>query len=286
MSGPLTCYKYRSGPTALKCLLDGTAYFASPAELNDSLEAQFDFASTKQFAEVFNRTMLELALQRGYSGNSEFVSNFPNEFSAVNEKENERLKLKCREVGIFSAARRPDNPAMWAYYGGDFQGVCFHLEWPDEIVQKHQLCPAEVKYSKDSRIHNRAEDLRELMLELERQNPNWTISQLAAFSMTESFRKKWGTKTWARAVSTKHSSWEHEQEVRMLAPHSGALPILRDILKSVIFRNTNFTEWGEIMRTLHQHYSNVQIFDMTFDYKEPFVKSRSYTMKSIPVQEG
>jgi hypothetical protein len=269
----------------LKRLLDGLAYFASPDELNDSLEAKFDFAGTEQFAEVFNRTMLELALLRGYSGNPESFKGFPDELRAVNENENARFQLKCREVGIYSAARRPDNQAMWAYYGGDFQGVCFHLEWPEEIIQKYQLCPAEVLYSKESRVHNRADDFRKLMLELGRQNPNWTMSQLTAFSMTESFRRQWGTQSWVRAVSTKHSNWEHEQEVRMLATRSGALPIMKDILKSVIFRDTKFKEWGEIMRTLYQHYPDVQVFDIKFEHKEPFVRSQRFTMKSIPMQK-
>lgn len=284
MSVPLTCYKYRSGLTALKCLLDGTAYFASPRELNDSLEAKFDFASTEQFAEVFNHTMRELALLRGYSGHLEFFERVPEDLYAVSKDENERFQLECQKVGIFSAAPRPDNQSMWAYYGGNSQGVCFHLEWPEEIIGKYQLCPTEVMYFKESRIHNRADDFRQLMLELGHQNPNWTMSQLAAFSMTESFRRQWSIKSMARAVSTKHPNWEHEQEVRMLAPYAGPLPILKDILKSVFFENTDFKEWGEIMIALHEHYPNVQVFDIKFEHKEPFVKSRQFTMKLIPVQ--
>lgn len=285
MSKPLVCYKYRSGKSALECLKSGEVYFASPSQLNDTLEAKFDFASTEEFAEVFNRTMHELALKRGIAGSKDWIKSFPTELYAASQKGNEDLKHSCQNAGIFSAARRPDNQAMWAYYCNNSQGVCFHLEWSDETVMKYRLLSAEVKYSEESRIHNRAEDFRELILELGDQNPSWTMNQLMAFSMTENFRRLWGGKTQARAMSTKHINWAHEQEVRMLSLQAGSLPILKDILRSVIFQNSNFEEWGEIIRTIYEKYPAAQVFDMQFEYKKPFAKSREYHIKLIPIEE-
>lgn len=283
MNKPLVCYKYRTGKSALESLLKGELYFASPQQLNDSLEAKFDFASTANFAETFSRTMYELALQRGFVHGDEWVKNFPESLDVVNAEENDRLRAWCQKAGIFSAARRPDNQAMWAYYSDNSRGVCFHLEWTHEVIDKYKLLPAEVTYSKEARIHNRAEDFRELMLELGRQNPSWNMNQLMAFSMTDNFRRLWGGRTQARALSKKHANWEHEQEVRMLSPKAGALPVLEEVLRSVIFQNSSFKEWGEIVKTIYEKYPAVKLFDMKFEHKEPFVKSRQYNFKLVPI---
>jgi len=40
MATTLTCFKYRSPSAALRCLAEGSLYFAKPSELNDTLEAQ------------------------------------------------------------------------------------------------------------------------------------------------------------------------------------------------------------------------------------------------------
>ena len=44
-------FKYRSGPAALRSLSDASAYFASPGELNDSLEAKFIMPERTTYAE-------------------------------------------------------------------------------------------------------------------------------------------------------------------------------------------------------------------------------------------
>jgi len=57
-------YKYRSGAAALRCLSEGTAYFASPRELNDSLEAKFELTGATHFVDTVASSLNELALQR------------------------------------------------------------------------------------------------------------------------------------------------------------------------------------------------------------------------------
>lgn len=61
----LRCFKYRSGESALRCLVDGALYFAKPAELNDMLETKFDPATSSDFSKVYLETLLEVSLQRG-----------------------------------------------------------------------------------------------------------------------------------------------------------------------------------------------------------------------------
>jgi hypothetical protein len=280
----LISYKYRSGAAALRCLSEGTAYFSSPRELNDSLEAKFELTPPERFSEMFTKAFNQLALSRGHVESFSMGTPLPTEFVSVNESENERFQEKCQQVGIFSTAPRPDNQSMWAYYCDNSKGVCLELEWSKEIFEKYQLWPINVIYSKEVRVHNRADDLCKSLLELGAQNPHWTIAQLKAFSLTESFRRREGINSVARAVSTKHSNWEHECEVRMLSPHAGPLPILADILKRVIFIRTDFTEWGAITMLLHRMYPNVQLAQLSFDHKEPFAKIQDLEFKKIPLQ--
>lgn len=280
-----TCYKYRSGAAALRCLSESTAYFASPSELNDSLEAKFDLVGATGFADVMHATLGELARSRGYAGNVSDIARVPKGLPKVTAQENKRFLEACQKTGIYSAAPRPDNQPMWAYYCDNFRGVCFHLEWSKEVIERYRLSPSFVTYSSESRIFNRADDLRDLLLELGRENPTWSFSQLAAFSMTDQFLHRLGIKTVARAVSMKHADWAHEREVRIIAPHSGPLPVMQDILKSVIFVRTDFSEWGSIMMLLHRLYPNVQLADMSFHHKEPFVRSRPLKVKKIPITD-
>jgi hypothetical protein len=87
----------------------------------------------------------------------------------------------------------------------------------------------------------------------------------------------------SRAVSTKHSDWMHEHELRMLSPKAGSLPILRQILKRVYFTRTDFSEWGPIMMLLHQLYPHVETAQVTFSHAEPLVSIQRLEKKLIPV---
>lgn len=281
----VVCYKYRSGSAALRSLSEGAVYFAPPQELNDCLEAKFDLAGPKEFAEVCASTLNELARTRGYTDYAKPISEkLLEELQPLNSRENNEFQAACKRVGIFSAASRPDNQPMWAYYCDNSRGVCFHFEWPVEIMEKYQLWPTQVTYSCESRIHNRAQDLRQLLLELGHQNPHWTMDQIMAFSATKEFRRRLGITSTARAVSLKHRDWAHECEVRLLAPRAGPIPVMQAVLKSVIFMRTDFPEWSSIMMLLHRLYPNVLLADMTFMHTEPFVRSRELVAKLVPIE--
>lgn len=277
-------YKYRSGPAALRCLSEGTAYFASPSGLNDSLEAKFDLAKTSDFIAAMSNALNELAARKGQPRNYTFNEAAFQEFDAVHSTENLRFHEASQQVGIFSAALRPDNQPMWAYYCDNSKGVCFELDWSDEVSKRYRLWPTNVQYTKESRVHNRAEDLRQALLALGEMRPEWSIQQILDFSLSDTFRRDWGIQTTARAVSAKHADWQHEAELRMLSPRYGPVPIMQDILKRVFFVRTDFPEWGSLMMLLHRLYPKVELAQINFEHKEPFVKVQPLHVKKVPVQ--
>ncbi|MDH4450899.1 MAG: hypothetical protein QE265_09945 [Rhodoferax sp.] len=65
-------FKYRSGAAALRCLSDGLAYFAKPSEFNDCLEAKFDHSSAVDYIERMDRSIKDVAEQRGCADLSTF----------------------------------------------------------------------------------------------------------------------------------------------------------------------------------------------------------------------
>jgi hypothetical protein len=279
-------FKYRSGAAALRGLSDGTCYFAHAGELNDSLEAKFDPADSPSYARILAQTLTELAAQRKEPARYE-----PEEESAVLlskliREEDKTFEANCQRVGIFSGTKRPDNQPMWAYYCNDGRGVCFEFEWPREVLNRFSLRPTFVHYTDRPRVHNRFEDMREELLALGGKHPDWTVEQLYEYSQTQEFIAGWIARSMSRAVSTKHSDWAHEHELRMLSPRAGPLPILKQILKRVYFTRTDFPEWGPIMMLLHQLYPDVKVARVTFSHTEPLVSIQHLEARLIPITQS
>lgn len=277
----LVNFKYRSGAAALRGLSDGTCYFAHACELNDSLEAKFAPADSSSYARTLAQTLTELAGQRQEPARYE-----PEEsvlLSKLIREEDETFAANCQRVGIFSGTKRPDNQPMWAYYCNDGRGVCFEFEWPSDVLKQFSLRPTFVHYTDQPRVHDRFEDMREELLALGDKHPSWTAEQLYEYSQTQEFIAGWGARSMSRAVSTKHSDWAHEHELRMLSPRAGPLPILRQILKRVYFTRTDFPEWGPIMMLLHQLYPGVKTARVTFNHTEPLVSIRHLEAKLVPI---
>ena len=155
----LTCFKYRSGAAALRCLTEGTLYFAKPDELNDTLEAKYDHATSEDFTRVMRQTYSEISQQRGGSA-LELDQQGMAEMTEAHARECQRFQAFTDQIGIFSAAQRPDHQAMWAYYADDVKGVCFELEWSHDLANQHQNWATDVQYHGEARVHNRAEDWR------------------------------------------------------------------------------------------------------------------------------
>jgi hypothetical protein len=279
----LVNFKYRSGSAALRSLSDGVAYFAKPGELNDSLEAKFDQADPAFYAKTMADTLTEVAERR-----KEKVKYVPEALVAeslvkVIQGEDEAFALQCQRVGIFSGTTRPDNQPMWAYYCGNGCGVCFGFEWPANVIEKYSLRPTFVQYTDKPRIHNRFEDMRAELLSVSEKHPTWTTEQISEHSQSEAFFARWMARSMSRAVSTKHADWLHENELRMLSPKAGPLPILRLILKRVYFMRTDFPEWRPIMMLLRQLYPDVGIARVIFSHTDPLVKIQPHILTTRPV---
>ncbi|MBI3715590.1 MAG: hypothetical protein HY255_06320, partial [Betaproteobacteria bacterium] len=135
----LTCFKYRSADSAIRCLAEGSLYFAAPNELNDTVEAKFDAASCDEYLLVFRRMMNELAASRNEPGNYQAQSDLLKELEEAIRAEDKNLQEASARVGIFSAAPRPDNQPMWAYYCNGSNGVCLELIWSRTLMEQYTL---------------------------------------------------------------------------------------------------------------------------------------------------
>lgn len=184
-------YKYRTGSSALRCLSEGSLYFALPSQLNDILEAKVTMADPVSFSTVF-RDAVNQFLNKQEKDN--VISSISDEFNEVIREENSKFYQSSQKVGIFSTGRRPDNQPMWAYYGDIFKGICFELEWTEEVLEKYNLIARSVTYSDHQRVHNRAEDFKKVFLEVAEENQGISLQQLMDLSLTPEFRRRYGMK--------------------------------------------------------------------------------------------
>ncbi len=161
--------------------------------------------------------------------------------------------------------------------------VCFELEWSHEFAGRHQLWATDVQYHGEARIHNRAEDWRHVFLELAQEHPDASLETLHQLSLEESARRKWGVLTASRAVSAKHTDWSHEKEIRLLAPKSGALPILGEVLKRVHYVCTEGKHWGAIMQLLAARYPSVELVHWQFSHGELSAIPTPMEIRLIPL---
>jgi len=282
MIQPLICFKYRSPSAACRCLTEGTLYFAKPQELNDTLEAQYDHASPEDFTQVMQETYSEINQQRGGTPLTIDQSEITR-FASTHARECQRLRQFTQQIGIFSASRRADHQALWAYYADNASGVCFEIEWTEEVAQDHQLWPIDVQYQSTARIHNRAEDWRAAFMQLAQEHPDASLEELHQLSLEEPIRRRWGVTTAARAASIKHTDWSQEDEIRFLAPKSGALPVLSDVLKRVHFVRTNAPSSMEIIQLLHADYPSVELVQWKFDHGKLSADYTPMEIKMVPV---
>ncbi|CAI8846795.1 MULTISPECIES: DUF2971 domain-containing protein [Burkholderia] len=278
-------FKYRSGPAALRCLSDGSIYFAKPSELNDCLEAKFDLSSASDYIERMDRSIRGVAEQHGCAGGFAVPEGELESFEAKNSRDNVKFLEATQRVGIYSTASRPDNQPMWAYYCDNSKGFCFELEWPDTVLGRYQIAPVGVLYSSETRVHNHADIFDSLIREEAALHPEWSMSRILEETRSDFFRFRLQMLNKCRAVSIKHSDWSHEHEIRFVTPLAGPLPIMNQLLKRVYFVRTDFPQWEPVMMLLHQLHPNVELVKLTFQHVEPYVKVQRMTRKLVPIHE-
>jgi hypothetical protein len=142
-------------------------------------------------------------------------------------------------------------------------------------------------YRKDGtqpmRVHNRAEDWRHVFLELAQEHPDASLEELHQLSLEKSARRKSGILTASRAASVKHTDWSHEKEIRLLAPKSGALPVLGEVLKRVHYVRPDGEHWGAIMQLLRAYYPAVETTHWQFNHGMIGAISTPMEIRLIPV---
>lgn len=251
-------------------------YFAKPDSLNDTLESKYDSAPSKDFYSLIESVYSDISFKKTGVGLSlsHIKEDQLNEMVKINTEENSRFKDFTSQVGIFSSASQLDNQAMWAYYADNNKGVCFELEWSNELVQENQIVYTNVQYTDAARILNRAEDWKVMFEKVMANNPDATLDELHKISLTEGWMKFYGILSASRAVSIKHTDWSHEDEIRLIKPKHGALPVLEDTLKRihVITKDklvVNETE-KEILKIILVKYPLVTIVRWHFDHGKIF----------------
>ena len=279
--GLMTSFKYRTPAAALRCLAEGSLYFAKPSELNDMLEAKYEHATPDDFTRGMMQTYSEIGQQRGQA--LEFDQRGIAEMAEAHALECQRLQAFTEQIGILSAARRPDHQAMWAYYADNASGVCFELEWSQEIADRYQLWATDVQYHGKARVHNRADDWRHVFLELAQEHPDASLETLHQLSLEESARRKAGILTASRVVSVKHTDWSHEIEIRLLAPKYGALPVLADVLKRVHYVRRDGDHWPDIFHLLATRYPWVELVHWQFAHGKITARPTPMEIRLIPV---
>ncbi len=280
--GLMTSFKYRTPAAALRCLAEGSLYFAKPCELNDTLEAKYEHATPEDFARAMTQAYSEISQQRGSQG-LKFDQRGMAEMAEAHARECQRLQAFTEQIGIFSAAQRPDHQAMWAYYADNASGVCFELEWSQEVMQLHRIRHIDVSYSEQARIHNRAEDWHHVFLELAREHPNASLNDLRQLSLEEEVRREWGRRTATRAASVKHTDWAHEQEIRLLAPKAGALLVLPDVLKRIHYVRSDGDHWPGIVQLLATRYPSVELVHWQFEHDKISAIPTPMEIRLVPV---
>lgn len=276
-------FKYRSGPAALRCLTDGAAYFASPTELNDCLEAKFDHSDEVEYIACMDRAIRDIALQRGGIGGYTVPEHELASHAAHYARENAAFMDATQRVGIYATATRPDSQPMWAYYCDNSRGFCFELEWSDAVLGQYQIAPVGVQYSSVARVHNRASIFEKLLREEADMHPDWLIPRILEETQSEFFRFRFQMLNTCRATSIKHKDWAHEHEVRFISPSAGPLSIMRSVLKRVYYVRRDFPEWGPVITLLHKLYPEVELAEVTFQHTEPNSPTRHMIKKLIRI---
>lgn len=293
----IRCFKYRTFQSAIQCLENGTLYFARPNRLNDVLEGRFDDCSYEAFVATVQEAVSEASMRRGEDSLQIDRGAFSAQAREAFGAENQRFRAAAANTGIFSAAARPDNAALWASYADEHRGVCFELCWTSTIMHRYQLEAAPVRYDASPRTFNRAAIWREIFSGVsDEMPPPASVRDIFQMTMTARFRELLGRRTVISALSTKHPDWQHEEEIRIFAPRGDvAVAVLPEVLRRVYFVNPPETynrqrsgrekyrqSFERINQLLATRYPNVGVSWGSFQHGAVHFEHQPMTIHLVP----
>jgi tetratricopeptide (TPR) repeat protein len=127
------------------------------------------------------------------------------------EKMFSQIDAQLQSVGIFSMSAKPDHPLMWAHYAGEHTGICLGF-----------------KKTANSRLSSEENFLQVIysdhLPEMEKEGFNVQMS----FSVDDkhrlyasSYKISFSDKTFQKAIVTKPTTWQYEDEWRYIEPYPG-----------------------------------------------------------------
>ncbi len=212
---PSVLYKYYSldrrtklNELKLQCLREGKIYLSSLNEFNDPFEGKFMIFDNDKLAEAgWTRKIVDM-----------YYNNAANQF----------------KVGCLSGTNEHNMP-MWAYYANNHEGYCVEYHLTNE--QKKYIFP--VAYDKE-RVHgnsivthiiNGIQNMADKKIKPDDMPKELQVYQQLVFL----------------SLTTKHESWSHEKEYRIMNPFDNYFPVVpRKIFIGMKCKAKNKTKLEEI----------------------------------------
>ncbi len=255
-------YKYRSHQYLKEYLKDiggNRAWFAKISSLNDPSEAKINkrgdfFDLSKEIA-----FLLEIG-DKGSVGQS-----------AINVSE-QFAKLLCqiKHYGVYSTSKRWDDEIMWACYADSHKGICieYDLEWLLTFHCQKTMYSVDVNYQEFVPVI----DLLKCVME-QPQNIIWLLKKI---------------------IGVKSISWQHEDELRLLAEPHGSVEYDFRAITAIYFGCKAESELRlSVMETFKDRdidYYLVEPERYSYTFKrtevpDPFTSKNRYPYSVAPVEQ-
>jgi tetratricopeptide (TPR) repeat protein len=142
---------------------------------------------------------------------SEVMKKLTGHYPANSEQLFSRLDAQLLSVGIFSLSVNPIHPLMWAHYAGEHSGICLGFEKTENSRLSNPEHMLPVIYSDKLPEMDKNGFNVEMGFSLDENGRLYTSSYKIAFSDS----------TFQKAITTKPTCWQYEEEWRYVEPYPG-----------------------------------------------------------------
>ena len=121
-------YKYQSfSGRALASIIDGVAWFATPASFNDPFDCAITLDDTK-IEDSVAHALEQIAVDTG-KPLSELDPNIKNtDLQAFQRYKEQLTEVMGKQIGIYCLSANPSDILMWAHYANAHRGFCVEYE--------------------------------------------------------------------------------------------------------------------------------------------------------------